>query len=160
MPVGTTIDECHVAASSYMKHLSTIIVADNWLWMVLPVALCGVLAYWFGPRLIIVAPMVLLVVLPTLLAMFYFFYGLSPEALWSMKEKTLTLTDGGITIDFTDERMKTHVIPWDNVRYIIKNDDVVILMLKGHRYRCLMLPASVINPHVTQAFRQFVTQAH
>ena len=73
-----------------MRRLSGIFLADNWLWMVLPVALCGVLAVWIDVRFVIVALMVLFVVLPMLLALLYFYYGFSPEARWSIMEKRYT----------------------------------------------------------------------
>jgi hypothetical protein len=76
-------------------------------------------------------------------------------------DKTATIDDEGITLDFSHERMKKHAIGWDDVRYIIEKDDVVMLMLNsGRRYTCLMIPASVVNPHVAQLLRQFVAQAH
>ena len=149
-----------VTANSYMRHLGGLFLADNWLWMVLPLVVCSILAYWVDVRFIIVAMMVLFIVLPMVLALLYFYYGLSPEARWSIMEKTATLDEKGITLEFADERMKTHAIGWDDVRCIIEKKDVVMLMLRGKRYRCLMLPASVVNPDVAQALRQFVAQAH
>ena len=143
-----------------MRHLGGLFLSDNWLWMVLPVAVCGMLAYWIDVRFIIVALMVLFVVLPMILALLYFYYGFSPEARWSIMEKSAMLNDEGMTLTFTDERMKKHVICWDDVRYIIEKKDVVMLMLRGRRYRCLMLPASVVDPDIAQALRQFTTQAH
>ena len=154
------IEGARVTAGEYMRNLGALFLADNWLWMAMPLAVCGVLAYWLDVRFIIVALMVLFVVLPMILALLYFYYGFSPEAQWSIMEKTATLDDEGMTLTFTDERMKKHVIGWDDVRYIIDQRDVVMLMLKGQRYRCLMLPASVVNPDVTQALRQFIAQAH
>lgn len=135
-------------------------LADNWLWMVLPVALCGALAIFIDVRFIIVALMVLFVILPMVLALLYFYYGLSPEARWSIMEKTATIDGSGIMLDFTDERMKKHVIPRDDVRSIIEKDDALMIMLRGKRYTCLMIPASAVNPDVTQVLRQLVTQAH
>ena len=135
-------------------------LADNWLWMVLPVAVCGMLAIFIDVRFIIVALMILFVILPMLLALLYFYYGLSPEARWSIMEKTATIDDSGITLDFADERMKKHVILRDDVRSIIEKDHALIIMLRGKRYTCLMLPASAVDPDVTQVLRQFVTQAH
>ncbi len=156
-----TIESCSVSAGTYMRHLCTVFLADNWLWMVLPVALCGVLAVWFDVRFVIMALMVLMVVLPMILALLYFYYGFSPEARWSIMDKAVTLDTEGLTLDFVDERMKKHVIPRDNVRYIIEMDDVVMLMLTGgRRYTCLMLPASVVDPDVAQALRQLASQAH
>ena len=135
-------------------------LADNWLWMALPVAVCGMLAIFIDVRFVIVAMMVLFIVLPMVLALLFFYYGLSPEARWSIMEKSLDVDENGITLDFTDERMKKHVIPKDGVRSIIEKDDVLILMLNGRRYTCLMIPASVVNPDVTQVLRQLAAQAH
>ena len=86
--------------------------------------------------------------------------GLSVEARWSIMEKTATIDGSGITLDFADERMKKHVIPRDDVRCIVEKSDALMIMLRGKRYTCLMLPASVVNPDVTQVLRQLVTQTH
>jgi len=154
-----TFDNVSVEAGTYMRHLCALFLADNWLWMVLPVALCGVLAVWVDVRFVIVALMALFVVLPMVLALLYFYYGFSPEARWSIMVKTLNFTDESLVMDFDDIRMKKHAIRWDDVRCIIDKDDVVMLMLKGgRRYTCLMLPASVIDPHVAQLLRQLVAQ--
>jgi hypothetical protein len=156
-----TIENCRVTANQYMRHLCLMFLADNWLWMVLPVALCAVLAIWVDVRFVIVAMMVVLMVLPMLLALLYFYYGFSPEARWSIMEKQVDLTDEGLALTFTDERMKKHVIRWDDVHSIIEKDDAVMLMLTGgRRFTCLMLPASVVNPDVAQLLREFVPQTH
>ena len=154
------IANCQVSSSTYMRHLCALFLADNWLWMVAPVALCGVLAVWIDVRFVIVALMVLFVLLPMILSLLYFYYGFSPEARWSIMEKQADISGEGITLNFTDVRMKKHVIRWDDVRFMIEKDDAVLLMLKGRRYTCLMFPASVVNPHVAQLLRQFAAQAH
>ena len=151
---------CHVTAGTYMRHLSLMFLADNWLWMVLPVAVCAVLAVWFDVRFVIVALMVLFVALPMVLALLYFYYGFSPEARWSIMEKNAAIDERGIKLTFTDERMKTHVIAADDVREIVEKEEVWMLMLKGARYTCLMLPASAVNPDVAQLLRQLVAKAH
>ncbi len=143
-----------------MRQLCLMFLADNWLWMVLPIAICAILAFFVDVRFIIVAMMILFIVMPMVLALLYFYYGFSPEARWSIMEKTLTIGNEGITLTFTDERMKKHAIGWDDVLHIIEKDNVLLFMLKGKRYTCLMLPASIVNPDVTQALRQFATQAH
>lgn len=155
------MEECKVTAGAYMRRLCGMFVAENWLWMVLPLAVCAVLAIWVDVRFIIVGLMVLFIVLPMVLALLYFYYGFSPEAQWSIMEKRVDIGDEGLTLTFTDERMKKHVIPRDYVRDIIEKDDVWMLMLGGgKRYTCLMLPTSTIDPDVAQRLRQFVAQAH
>ena len=149
-----------VSPASYMRHLSLMFLADNWLWMCLPVAVCAVLAVWIDVRFVIVALMTLFVALPMVLALLYFYYGFSPLARWSIMEKKAAIDDQGITLTFTDERMKTHVINRDDVRHIIEKEDVWMLMIKGNRYNCLMLPTSAIDPDVAQGLRQLVAQTH
>ena len=155
-----TTEHCRVTSSTYMRHLCLMFLADNWLWMVAPVAVCAMLAFWLDVRFVIVALMVLFVVMPMLLSLLYFYYGFSPEARWSIMEKTATISDQAITLDFSDERMKKHVITRDDVRVVIEKDDAWLLMLRGRRYTCLMLPASVVDPDVAQALRQLAPQAH
>ena len=156
-----TIENVSVPSGLYMRRLCLLFIADYWLWLVLPVALCAVLALWVDVRFVIVAMMVLFIILPMVLALLYFYYGLSPEARWSIMDKIVTLDDRGITLDFTDERMKKHVICWDDVHSIIEKDDAVMLMLTGgRRFTCLMLPASVVNPDVAQLLREFASQTH
>ena len=155
-----TIENCSVSSGLYMRQLCLIFLADNWLWMALPVALCGMLAYFIDVRFIIVAMMVLFIVLPMLLALLYLYYGLSPEARWSIMEKSVDIDNGAIVLDFTDERMKKHVILRDDVRSIIEKDNALLIMLRGKRYTCLMLPASIVDPDVTQMLRQLASQTH
>lgn len=156
-----TIENVSVPSGLYMRRLCLLFIADYWLWLVLPVALCAILALWVDVRFVIVAMMVLFIILPMVLALLYFYYGLSPKARWSIMDKIVTLDDRGITLDFTDERMKKHVIRWDDVHGIIEKDDAVMLMLTGgRRFTCLMLPASVVNPDVAQLLREFVPQTH
>lgn len=155
-----SIDNCSVSAGFYMRHLGALFLADNWFYMVAPVALCAVLAVWIDVRFVIVAMMVLFMVIPLLLAMLYFYYGLSPEARWSIMEKAVSIDSQCLTLSFADERMKKHAIRWDDVRRIIEKDDAFLIMLRGKRYTCLMLPASAVNPNVAQTLRQFASQAH
>ena len=144
-----------------MRCLCGMFVSENWLWMALPLAVCAVLAIWIDVRFIIVGLMVLTIVLPMVLALLYFYYGFSPEARWSIMEKTVDINLDGMVLSFSDARMKKHAIRWDDVRHIIEKDDAVLLMLAGgRRYTCLMLPASVVDPDVAQLFRQFATHAH
>jgi len=155
-----TIKKCSIQSGSYMRHLCLLFLADNWLWMVLPVALCAILAAWIDVRFIIVALMVLFIAMPMILSLLYFYYGFSPEARWSIMEKDVDINNEGATMTFTDPRMKTHAIRWDDVREIIIKNDALLLMLNGKRYTCLMLPSSAVDPDVAQAIGQLVAQAH
>ena len=155
-----SVENCRVTSGCYMRHLCLMFLADNWLWMILPVALCAAMAFFIDVRWVIVAMMVLFIVLPMVLALLYFYYGLSPEARWSIMEKTAVIDDNSITLSFADERMKKHVIPKEDVLQIIVKDDILMLMLRGKRYTCLMFPASAVNPDVAQALWQLTAQPH
>ena len=155
-----TIEDCKVTSGTYMRRLCELLLNDNWLWVILPLALFAIMATWVDVKWVIVVMMALLIALPMALALLYFYYGFSPQARWSIMEKDVSLDERGITLDFAHERMQKHVIPWDDVHNIIEKDDVLMLMLSGKRYTCLMLPASIIDPDVAQLLRQFATQAH
>ena len=149
-----------VTPGTYMRHISAMFAADNWLWVAAPLAVCAVLAIGVDVRFAIVALMVLFVALPMVLALLYFWYGLAPEARWSVMEKTATLDSEGIHLDFADERMKKHTVAWGEVCDIVEKKDAVLLMLKGKRYTCLVLPSSVVNPDIAQRLGQLVNKAH
>ncbi len=156
-----TITNVSVTSGTYMRRLCGLLLSENWLWLALPVATCAVLAIWVDVRFVLVAMMTLFIILPMALAMIYFYYGLSPQARWSIMPKDVTIHDRDIELTFADERMKKHVILADDVRNIIEKDDVLMLMLKGgRRYTCLMLPASIVEPDIAEAFRQLTAQAH
>ena len=80
------VENCSVTSGSYMRHLCSMFLTDNWLWMALPVAVCGVLAFFIDVRFVIVAMMVLFIILPMVLALLFFYDWLSPEARWSVME--------------------------------------------------------------------------
>ena len=155
-----TTDVFSVTPGTYMRHLCAIFAADKWLWLAAPLAVCVVLAFGVDVRFAIVALMVLFVVLPMVLALLYFWYGFAPEARWSIMDKTASFNKEGIHLDFLDKRMKKHTIAWGEVCDIIEKKDAVLLMLKGKRYVCLMLPVSVVNPDVAQWLGQLVNKAH
>ena len=154
------LEGCRVTSGEYMSRLCRMFLADNWLWMALPLAVCIILAIFIDVRFAIVAMMVLFIVLPMVLALLYFYYGLSPEARWSIMDKTVTINEDDITLEFTDERMKKHVIPKGDVLSIIETDNLTLIMLRGRRYTCLMLPTSIIDPDVAQRLRQLAAQVH
>lgn len=155
-----TTEVFSVTPGTYMRHICALFAADNWLWVVAPVAVCVVLAIGIDMRFAIVALMVLLVAMPMVLALLYFWYGLAPEARWSVMEKTATLDNEGIHLDFADERMKKHTIAWGEVCGVVEKDDAILLMLKGKRYTCLMLPQSLVNPDMLQFLGQLVNKTH
>jgi len=161
MTLPITLSHVQVSSSDYMQRVGSLFVADNWLWMVLPVAVCGVLGAWMDVRFWIVALMVLLVVLPMVLALLYFYYGLSPEARWSLMEKEVTIDASGLTLTFAHPQMQPHTVAWNDVRAVLIKKDCLLLMSPTRRYACLMLPASVaIDPDIAQVLRQLVAQAH
>ncbi len=143
-----------------MRHICAMFAADNWLWAAAPLAVCAVLAIGMDVRFAVVGLMVLFVALPMALALVYLWYGFAPEARWSVMPKTATLDSEGIHLDFADPRMTKHTIAWGEVCDIVQKKDALLLMLKGKRYTCLMLPRSLVNPDVAQRLGQLVHEAH
>ena len=135
-----------VAASDYLRQLARMYFRARWPWLVAPLLVCGALAVWLADvRWFIVAMMVLFVAIPMVLSLAYINYALSMEARWSLLEKSLTLTDDGILLQFTDERMHDRLIRWNEVSGIKVAGESFLVMLNVRRFTFLMIPFTVIE---------------
>ena len=118
----------------------------RWPWLVAPVMACGVLAVGLDDvRWLIVAMMVMFVAIPMVLSLAYINYALSMEARWSLLEKSLALTDGGILLEFTDQRMHDRVVRWDEVSDVKVVGEAFLVMLKVRRFTFLMIPIAEVE---------------
>jgi len=154
----TVISDFQVSSGAYMRCLASMVLADNWLWMVLPLAVCAMLAIWIDVRFIIVACMVLFIVLPMVLALLYFHYGFSQPAQWSIMAKDAIISPSGIELHFQDPRMHRHSIAWSDVRTVVQRDDACLLMLRRGRYTFFMIPLTALDPAAIALLHQLVQE--
>ena len=135
-----------VDAGDYLRRLAVMYLRARWPWLLTPLLLCGAMAIGLADvRWFIVAMMVLFVAIPMVLSLAYINYALSMEARWSLLEKSLTVNDDGILLQFTDERMHARLVCWNEVRNVEIAGEAFLVMLKVRRFTFLMIPFTAIE---------------
>lgn len=106
----------------------------------LPLLACLGVAVWVDDRFYIVALALLFLVVPLVMAMFYIYYMLTPEARRAALPRRITVTPGdGIKIHYhnaTDEKLRLppdEIIPWGEVKRIIRRQRDTVYVLRTGR---------------------------
>ncbi len=111
----------------------------RWWWLLLlPVVLCLALIAVdtrFAFVALIVAMAMVIVSFPVL-----YYFALTQESRWSILEKTVTVTDEGLQLDFTSEKMRRHVIAWSEIASTTASSHCLVLRFKKKRYTFLAIP--------------------
>lgn len=116
----------------------------RWWWLLLlPVAVCLALIT-IDTRFAFVALIVAMAMVMLSLPMMYYF-ALTQESRWSILEKTVTITDGGLQLDFTSEKMRQHIISWSDVASTTALNRCLVLRFKKNRYTFLAIPLDAFN---------------
>lgn len=151
-----TTAQCHITTSEYSRLLFSIFWSDNWFWFVLPIVLFAALGLldW---RYLVVALMTLLVVIPMVMALVYFYYMLTVETRWSIVEKTVSASSGGLLLDFGQG--KSTLVGWKMVSGLYVKGSYVLVKLNVRRYQYLVLPrAAFVTTHDFQCFARVVSE--
>lgn len=125
----------------------------RWWWlMLLPVVVSLALIavdVRFAFVALIVAMAVVMVSFPVL-----YYFALIQESRWSILEKTVTLTDDGLRLDFTSDKMRQHVIAWSEIASTTALCHCLVLRFKKNRYTFFAVPLSAFASE--DELRQFV----
>ena len=136
----------NISTSTFLRILLWLYMRRNWWWMALPVAACAVTALVLADdRFLLVALMIAFIVVPMLMPLLYFNYALRPQCRWSILEKTITTSADGLHLDFSDERMNPHVLPWSHFASRRVSHHCLLLMFKGSRYSFFAIPLSAFE---------------
>ena len=127
-----------------MSILRRLYFSRRWWFLVLPVILClGLIA--FDTRFAYVALIVALGIVMMALPLIYYYYGLTQESRWSILEKTVTITDNGLLLDFSSDKMRQHLIQWNDIASTTAISDCLIVKLKKNSYSFLAIPLSAFT---------------
>lgn len=134
-----------VSASCYARAVFRVFAADYWMWLVLPVAACAMLAV-VDVRFILVAFMALFIAIPMVMALVYFNAMLTRETRYSLISKSLVADDAGLHILPVDEGEASILIPWQQVRCWFTQGDLLLFGLRVRRYQFLAVPLRCLHP--------------
>ena len=134
---------CSITSGTYMAILRRTFLGRRWWLMALPVVLCLCMIAIdtrFAYVALIVAMAMVMLAMPLV-----FYYALTQESRWSILEKTITITDEGIKLDFLSDKMKCHFIAWDDIASTGASCDCLIVRLKKNRYTFLAIPLTAFD---------------
>lgn len=115
----------------------------RWLWLLLPVVVCLALTV-FDTRFAFVALILAMAAVMVAMPVGYY-YALTPESRWSILEKTINLTDEGLTLSFASEKMNEHNILWSEIASTTAMNECVVIKLKKNKYTFLAVPLSAFD---------------
>ena len=113
-----------------------------WL-LLLPVVVCLALIAVdtrFAYVALIVAMAMVIISMPLV-----YYYALTQESRWSILEKTATITDDGLLLNFSNEKMKEHLILWQEIASTTAINNCLILRFKKNSYTFLAIPLEAFS---------------
>lgn len=135
-------DYFKVSSGQYLAVLSRRFLADNWIWLAIPVVVCCSLAY-VNVNFLIVSLLLVCVAIPMLLALIYFYYILTLEASWSVVDKAVEINgNGDLLLHFADEQRRDHIISRNGIKSATIGHGVVVMELSVRRYTFFVIPFS------------------
>ena len=126
----------------------------RWWLLLLPVLVCLALITVdtrFAYVALIVAMAMVMISLPIL-----YYYALTPESRWSILKKTALITDDGLQLDFSDDKMHQHIIPWSDISSTTALNNCLVLRFKKNSYTFLAIPLNVFSGE--EELRKFVIE--
>ena len=137
----TTAEFCGTPGA-YVRRVA-IAWAGRWWWtMAIPVGAC-LIASAFRPVWIFVALMILCLLVPAVIAMVYYNYALSPEALQTLARKTVTVGDDGLTVTLTETGKTVRYLRRD-IRAVEDTGKTIVVKLRRPQYHHLAIPVDAI----------------
>lgn len=126
-----------------MSIFSQLFLVRWWWLLLLPVVVCLALIAVdarFAYVALIVAMAMVVVSLPLL-----YYFALTQESRWSILEKTVSVTDDGLRLDFTSDKMHEHFIAWSEIATTTVVSHCYVLRLKKNRYTFLAVPLDAFS---------------
>ena len=143
-----------ISSETYVSILYRVFFSRRWWLLLLPVAVCLLLISLdtrFAYHAVIVAIGMLMIALPVI-----YYYALTPESRWSILEKEVKLTEGGLHLAFTSEKMQEHLIKWDEIHGTAVSNNCLILRFKNNNYTFLAIPLDSFDGE--DELREFVIE--
>ena len=143
-----------ISSGTYMSILYRLFFRRRWWLLLLPVLVCLALIAIdtrFAYVALIVAMAMVMISLPIL-----YYYALTPESRWSILKKTALITDDGLQLDFSDDKMHQHIIPWSDISSTTALNNCLVLRFKKNSYTFLAIPLNAFSGE--EELRKFVIE--
>ena len=133
---------CKITSGEYAKIVFSHFFSDNWIFLLFPLLVCGCLSI-LDIRILIVALMLLFVTVPFIMILVYFNYMLTNSMVWSISEKTISLTnENALVLEFENPKLRTVTVNKGEVRNVLHHKHYFLLQIESAKYRFLAIPKS------------------
>lgn len=141
-------------SGDYMKVLLALwLPRYGWCLPVLLAIFTGIGIALGDVRYLIIALMILFVVCPMVMSMFYIYYMLTPEARRAVLRKQVEIAENDrltltyLPVDEDDDRRlpPSETIPWSEIKTILRIGAFRVYILRSPRLSFILIPYSVIN---------------
>lgn len=146
------INSCSIATGTYLAILWRIFLSRRWWVLAVPVVISLALIpldVRFAFVALILAMAAIMIAIPLI-----YYYALTQESRWSILEKTIEITDDGLTLTFSSDKMQSHVITWSEIAFTTAASNCLVIRLKKNRYTFLGIPLTAFSDE--QHLRTFV----
>lgn len=145
----TTDRSCKVSTVRYIRLVAGMIFR-RWAWVIVAPFVAAAVLSFYDLRFLFVTLMLLFVVTPLLLMFIYIYYGLTPEARFSILPKTLSINQQRIIAEFeplgedypTPPPVKLDLKRVSSVEY---RKDCYALIVDRRRFRPVVIPYSAFS---------------
>lgn len=139
-----------------MSILRRLYLGRRWWIMALPVVVCLALIA-VDTRFAYVALIVAMAMVMLAMPLWYYF-ALTQESRWSILDKTVVATDEGLQLDFVNDKMKSHLITWQEMESTTAVSECLVIRLKKNKYTFLAIPFSAFDDK--EELRELVKEIH
>lgn len=140
----------HDTPGKYVRRIMAMWLGRWWWTMALPVALTALLsvieAVW-----LFVALMILCLLVPAVIAMVYYNYALTPQAVATLELKIVSISDNSLVVTYCDKE-KTEKIFRSNIKSVEDTGKLLVVRLKNPEYSHLAIPLKAIPDHICKDF--------
>lgn len=143
------VNGCKISTSRYIRIIAGILFW-RWLWIACVPFVAAVCLAFSDVRFLIIALLIAFVVMPLALLFIYIYFGLTPEARFSVLEKTINVNPSRLVADFsplgdgypTPKPVKLDLSRVSSVDY---RKDCFVLTIDRHLYRPVAIPFSCFD---------------
>lgn len=154
-----------VHPQTLVRILMSMWIKRNWWWIATPAVIALIVAAALHDlRFVLVALIWVFLVAPPIMIMVYFYHALSPEARYSIRWHTITITREGIVINYPEEAREEEgdatypvlpddIISWEQITSSENLPQYTVITLHDNPYKVIIIPTSIWDtPAAASAF--------
>ncbi len=139
-----------VTAPQLASQITRLWLADYWLALAAVPVLCLIAGAVFDLRLVFVALILVFLIIPGIVFMVYFYYGVSPHCRFSILPHSMIIDSSGLRVDYKSEDDTTpahapETINWSQLTIVDATAKSIIMQYGSSRYSLIIIPPTAFE---------------